>query len=275
MGKTAILATAMNQSIRIALWSILFAASALGFARADVADGRIRLDPPGPREFILDKANLLDPAVKTQIRQECDKLLTDKATPIIVVTIPSMAEYGGANLRIETFTRLLFDQWQIGIVRLGKEEWNTGILLVVSVGDRRARIELGAGWRRDNDQVCQQIMDEQIVPHFKQGKYADGIVAGVKALDAMARGKPLPTVPRPWWHYALVAGAIGLFIFTVVSLVRRGSSGWAWLFWGAVFALVGYLLYSILTSSSSSGGGYSGGSFGGGFSGGGGASGSW
>ncbi len=215
------------------------------------------------------------PAVKTEIQQECNKLLTDKATPIIVVTIPSMADYGGRNLRIETFARLLFDQWQIGIAKLGKANWNTGILLLVSVGDRRARIELGAGWRHDNDQIAQQIMDEQIIPHFKQGDYAGGIAAGVKALDAMARGKPLPTVPRPWWHYAAVAGAIGLFIFTIVSLMRRGASGWAWLFWGGVFALVGYLLYTILTSSSSSGGGFSGGSFGGGFSGGGGASGSW
>jgi len=265
----------MNQSIRIALWCLLFTASAVGLARGDVADGRIRLDPPGPREFVLDKANLLDAAAKTAIQQECDKLLTDKATPIIVVTIPSMAQYGGPNLRIETFARLLFDQWQIGIAKLGNENWNTGILLLVSSGDRRGRIELGAGWAHDNDQVCQQIMDEHIIPHFKQGKYADGIAAGVKALDAMARGKPLPTVPRPWWHYAAVAGFIGLFIFTVVSLVRRGSSGWAWLLWAAVFGLVGYLLYSMLTNSSSSGGGFSGGSFGGGFSGGGGASGSW
>ena len=229
---------------------------------------------------MLDKANLLDPAVKAKTQEECGKLLTDKATPIIVVTIPSMAEYGGANLRIETFARLLFDQWQIGIAQLNKENWNTGILLLVSSGDRQARIELGAGWRHDNDQICQQIMGQQIIPYFKQGDYAGGIAAGVKALDAMARGKPLPTVPQPWWHYAVIAGAIAMLVFTVVSLVRRGSSGWAWLLWAAVFSLIGYLLYTVLTSRSSSdggfgGGSFGGGSFGGGFSGGGGASGSW
>lgn len=266
----------MNQSIRIALWCLLYTASAAGIAEGAVAEGLIDLNRPGPREFVLDKANLLDPATKTKIQQECDKLLTDKATPIIVVTIPSMAEYGGAKLRIETFARLLFDQWQIGIAKLGKEQqdWNTGILLLVSVGDRKARIELGAGWRRDNDQMCQQIMNEHIVPAFKRGDYAGGITAGVTALDAMARGKPMPTVPRPWWHTPLALGVIALGIFTIVSLVRRGSGGWAWLFWGAVFALVGYLLYTMLTQSSSSSG-YGGGSFGGGFSGGGGASGSW
>jgi uncharacterized protein len=61
-----------------------------------------------------------------------------------------------------------------------------------------------------------------------------------------------------------------------VSLVRRGSGGWAWLFWGAAFAILGYLLYSFLRSSArGGGGGFGGGSFGGGFSGGGGAPGSW
>jgi uncharacterized protein len=74
-----------------------------------------------------------------------------------------------------------------------------------------------------------------------------------------------------------MAVAIGLMIFTVVSLIRRGASGWAWLMWGAVFSIIGYLLYSFLRSSMSSGGGggFSGGSFGGGYSGGGGATGSW
>ena len=251
-------------------------AAALVCAPTATADLRINLDPPGPREFILDKAGKLDSAVQEKLRKTCDKLLTDKATPIVIVTINSMAEYNAGGLRIETFARLLFDQWQVGIAKLGNQSWNTGILLLVSVGDRKSRIELGAGWGRDKDQLCQQILDERIIPRFKQGDFSGGISAGVESLEAMARGKELPTVPRPWWHFALVAACIGLAIFSVVSMIRRGASGWAWLFWGVVFSALGYLLYSFLTSSSRGGsGGFSGGSFGGGSSGGGGASGSW
>ena len=155
-----------------------------------------------------------------------------------------------------------------------------GVALAVSQGDRKARIELGAGWRRDKDDLCRRIMDEQIIPRFKAGEFSAGIAAGVEALDKMARGLelpgPPPPPPRPWWHYALIVGFFALLIWTVVSLIRRGSSGWAWLLWAAVFALIGYLLYTFLTRGRGSmGGGYSGGSFGGGFSGGGGATGSW
>lgn len=239
--------------------------------------GQIKIKRPGEREFVVDLADLLPSPDEQRIREIATKLLNDKATPIIVVTIDSMAKYGGAGMRIETFARLLFDQWRIGQAKIGSQLWNTGILLLVSTDDRRARIELGAYWKHEQDALAQQIMAEQIVPRFRQGDYSGGIVAGVESLDKMARGLQLPKPPTPWWQPLLVVGAIGLAIFTAVSLVRRGSSGWAWLLWGVVFSVIGYLLYSLLTNAgrSNGGGGFSGGSFGGGFSGGGGATGSW
>ena len=240
----------------------------------EAAAVHIPLERPGEREFIRDQAQMIDAADEQAIREIGDKLLTDKATPIIVVTIKSMAAYGGAGLRIETFATLLFNQWEIGHEKLGGQTWNTGILLLVAKEDRKARIELGAGWKREKDALCERIMEEQIIPRFKQGEFSLGIRAGVEALDKMARDLELPRRPRPWWHYALILGSIGLAIFTVVSLIRRGASGWAWVFWGVVFAIVGAILYQMLRNSGRSGG-FSGGSFGGGFSGGGGATGSW
>ena len=238
--------------------------------------GKIDLERPGERQFVLDNADMIDDADERTIKQLADKLLTDKAAPIIVVTIPSMAQHGGAGLRIETFARLLFDQWAIGPAKLGETQWNYGILLVVSQQDRKARIELGAGWRRDKDAVAQQIMDGLIVPRFKSGEFSTGIVAGVEGLDKMARDLELPTKPRPASHYVIGLIFVGLMVFTIASLIRRGSSGWAWLMWAGVFAVVGTILYHMASNQSSGGGGgFSGGSFGGGFSGGGGASGSW
>jgi uncharacterized protein len=162
-------------------------------------------------------------------------------------------------------------------------------------------------------------MDQHIITRFKQQDFSGGIRAGVVALDAMARELQRPgTPPSPvegsqsypayqpnyqpsssvyyndpqptssWAPWATII-FVGLGIFTVVSLIRNGSSGWAWLFWGAVFSIIGYVLYQAATSrshrgstfgsstfgGSSSGGGFSGGSFGGGFSGGGGSTGSW
>ena len=238
------------------------------------SSGKISLERPGDREFIRDLAGILDEKSKEEIKSTCDKLLNEKATPIIVVTIESMSAHGGAGMQIESFATILFNQWGIGHEKLGEEYWNTGILLLISRDDRKARIELGGGWGRREDGLCRQIMDEQIIFHFKQNNFSEGILAGVKALDKMARKLELPSRPTPWWIPLLVVGVIGLAIFTAVSLYRNGAKGWAWILWAAIFAIVGFLLYAMLNSRGG-GGSFGGGSFGGGSSGGGGATGSW
>lgn len=179
---------------RLRLFAILLtgiaALTSASPARAEFTG--IDIERPGARQFVLDKANLLTEEDQKKIQTLADKLLTDKAVPIIVVTINSMADHGGKGLRIETFARLLFDQWQVGPEKVGGQDWNRGMLLLVSKGDRKARIELGSGWRRDKDIAAQKIMGEQIVPQFKKGNFSAGIVAGVEALDTLARELPRP-----------------------------------------------------------------------------------
>ncbi|QDT15915.1 TPM domain-containing protein [Alienimonas californiensis] len=273
------MSTRSAPAVRI-LWGTLFAAFAATVWGPSTAWARQdRLEPPGPREFILDTANLLDEETEARIHERTDKLLTDTATPIVVVTVPSVDEAGGSGsggVAVDRFARELFNRWGVGQAEINGQEWNTGILLLVSPGDRAARIELGAGWGYREDATAQRIMDEYLVPNFRRERYAEGIEQGVEALDAMARKLELPAQPTPWWVWALAAAAAGLGVFTALSLIRSGSSGWAWALWAVVFAGIGWFLYQAATnSSSSSGGGFSGGSFGGGFSGGGGASGSW
>ena len=255
-----------KSSLSTCLLALLFAASLS-------AQMELTVPKPGPREFIADHAGMINEGDKAKIREICDKLLTDKATPIIVVTVESMAKYGGAGMSIEQFAYILFNTWGIGEPKLNGHDWNTGMLLVVSKLDRKARIEFGAGLAHDYDTPAQQIMDEMIIPEFKRENFSGGILNGVEGMEKVARGLELPRRPTPAWVYVVIVAGTGLMIFTVVSLIRRGSSGWAWLFWGVVFAILGVLVMQMLTRNSS--GGFSGGSFGGGFSGGGGASGSW
>lgn len=231
-------------------------------------EGYLFPERPAERGFITDSANLLTSSDHEAIREMADRLLTDKAVPIIVVTIPSLAAYQ-AHGGIERYARELFDEWGIGLA-----EWNHGILLLVAVEDRKARIELGADWGRRKDDDTDRIMNTLIVPAFKRGDYSAGIAAGVRGLDAMARELTIPSPPKPSWYYPTMIGLVLLAVFTFVSLYRRGSSGWAWVFWAALFTVAFFLLRAAASNSSSSGG-YGGGSFGGGSSGGGGSTGSW
>lgn len=242
---------------------------------------------PEPRGFFADEADLIPDEVEARMRRDLDALLTDMAIPIVVVTIRAMAEYGADDLRIETYARLLFDHWGIGHEKVivkgagwGRSEersWNKGILVLVSRLDRKARIELGADYRHSKDALCDRIMQDYMVPAFKRGDFPAGIEAGVRALEQMARGEVIEPPPRPLWHYGLALAFVALMAASAASLAKSGASGWAWVFWGIVFSVLGWVLWTILTSParSSSGGSFGGGSFGGGFSGGGGATGSW
>jgi uncharacterized protein len=235
----------------------------------------IAIEPPAEGAFVQDLAQMVKSDDVLAIREIGEQLLSDLAIPIIVVTVDSMGQYGGSNWRIETFARILFDQWGIGHETIEGESWNRGILLVVSKNDRKARIELGADWAGEYDATCREIMDGQIIANFKQGNFSGGILAGVQALDNMSRGLEMPKPVQPPWFWPVTIGVIALAIFSAVSLARSGASGWAWILWAAIFGIIGMILYQMATSSGRGGGGFSGGSFGGGFGGGGGATGSW
>jgi uncharacterized protein len=225
---------------------------------------------PEPDHFYLDMAGLIPATEEGQVGvgAEIDgiagALLREEQIPLIVVTIPSLLDYGAAGYTVDRYATDLFNNWGIG-----SEQRNYGILLLVSLGDRTARIELGASWGRGHDGQAQEVMDTLIVPAFRRAAYGEGILGGVRGLDAMARGLALPRPESPWWAPWLMVALLVLVVWIIISLFKSGRSGWGW----ALIAFLGVALFFLLRSAASSGG--SGGAFGGGSSGGGGASGSW
>ena len=207
---------------------------------------------PGQREFIQDLAGLIDATVTNKkLKQAANEILTKTGNPIIVVTINKMADHldKGKTLRIETFAHFLFDQWEIGSVEIegfDPETLNKGILLLVSKDDRKARIQLGAGWGRDADDVCKQIMDRVIIPKFKQGNFSLGIKHGFESLaDMLTKGANIEIggshgggeyqhIGEKEPNYLLYIGVIVLGIFSAISIVKSGQSGWAWMLWAGI-----------------------------------------
>lgn len=221
-------------------------------------------DKPPKEHFYVDEADLIGEKEGAEIDRIAGELLKEEKVPIIVVTIESLREYGAASYTIERYAYELFNEWGIGF-----EDRNYGMLLLVSSGDRRARIELGGGWGQSYNLQAQEVMNTLIVPEFRNGNYSGGILAGVRGMDAIARDLQLPKPKQPWWVLPLFIGLLLLAIGTIISLFKSGRTGWGW----ALLIGLGALLFFVLRAAAQSGG--SGRSFGGGSSGGGGASGSW
>ncbi len=221
-------------------------------------------DKPPSDHFYVDHARLLTPADAAAIDKTAASLWSDENIPIFVVTIPSLISFQASNYTVDSYAAALFDKWGIG-----SQNRNYGILLLVSVGDRKARIELGKAWAGEHDSDARFVMDSIIVPAFKRGDFSSGIRQGVEALNKMARGLALPKPKTPWWILPAMLGGIVLVIMVIVSLFKSGRKGWGW----ALIAVLGVIIFFILRAAISGAG--SGGGFGGGSSGGGGASGSW
>ncbi|HEU4522875.1 MAG TPA: TPM domain-containing protein [Thermoanaerobaculia bacterium] len=221
--------------------------------------------------YVTDLAGLLSEQEEERLEQWLIRTEEGTRTEIIVVTIPSMRGYpGSSNGSIEEFARALFNTWGIG-----NRPKNDGILLFVSVNDRKARIELGAGYPASRDADANRIMQNTIVPEFRKGNLAKGIEKGVKAIVAEF------TDYRVGVNWPLVMYPLLILIAAIVaiSLFRSGRKGWGWVVVGLILLLLLALLRALKEvsrfgeSSTWSPGGLGG--FGGGSSRGGGATGSW
>lgn len=229
--------------------------------RTAAAQVRFPAGPP-PGSYIVDDAGLVDPTDAVTINAWCASLHAEKQIPILVCTIPSVADYGAWNVSVDRYAELVFNNW-----RIGSADYNFGILLLISKGDRKARIELGAGWKHDYDEFAAEVMNNLIVPNFKRGRFSEGVRVGVDGLRCMATGQAIPSRPigqrfgdvfAAAWQWARQN-----LVWVLVPLFMGGSMFYNRYHYGMWFPLHG-------RGNWPGGGGFGGGSFGGGFGGGGG-----
>ena len=123
---------------------------------------------------------MLSPSTRAKLAEELQAFEQSDSTQLIILTIPSLE--GDA---LEDFSIKAAEVWKIG--QKGKDN---GIILLVSKGDRKIRIEVGKGLEgKLTDLMAGRIIDLVITPRFKRGDMDGGILAGVSALIDATRGE--------------------------------------------------------------------------------------
>lgn len=145
---------------------------------------------PGDRR-VNDFAELLEPEEEAELGRMLDDLWHSAGIEATVVTIHSIRDYGTGDRSIEAFATGLLNAWGIG-----DAERDDGVLLLVAVGDRKVRIELGAGYGAGHDARMQGVIDAEIVPRFRRGDFAAGILAGTRAITRVVVAPGSSTVSR-------------------------------------------------------------------------------
>ncbi|WP_421703878.1 TPM domain-containing protein [Aliiroseovarius sp.] len=122
--------------------------------------------------YVNDYAEVLDVSTEADLRAELTKLREATGVEMTVLTLHTRETWVPGS-RLEDFATGLFNEWGIG-----NATRNDGILILVLTHDRDMRIELGSGYGRDFDIAAEYIAGLDMLPHFKQGDYATGIVNG-------------------------------------------------------------------------------------------------
>ena len=227
-----------------------------------------------------------------------------RGSQVVILMVPTTDPEDIASYAIR-----VAEEWKIG-----REGIDDGVILLVAKDDRELRIEVGYGLEGAiPDAYAKRIIENLILPEFRNGQFYNGIADGVGAIIGLIEGEDLPAVTRAQQEGAdpgdplgnslsllMILAFIGLSI--VKSLVKNKGAKAAiaiviaavigLLFANVVLFVVSLILSFILMFASGGsgrgggifyGGGFSGGGGGGfgGFSGGGGgfggggASGSW
>jgi uncharacterized protein len=152
---------------------------------------------------------------------------------------------------------------------IGQKGEDNGVLLIVAQAERRVRIEVGYGLEGAlTDALSANIIHSEILPRFRGGQFAEGIVAGVVAIQQALQGeyKPRPAPQQEKPHPLLM---LMMFFIVVLAFFTGGMGGGGGRRRGGALILGGM--------GGLGGGGFGGGGFGGGGGGfgGGGASGGW
>lgn len=142
--------------------------------------------PSRTEQVINDYADLLTTNDANAIRSLAQELRNETGIELVVVTIGSIDDYSVPDTTIESFATNMFNTWGIG-----SSSRNDGILLLVARNDRNVRIELGSGLPPEAEEAMVQIMDQFILPNFRNDDYSRGILQGVQGIVGRATNREL------------------------------------------------------------------------------------
>lgn len=218
--------------------------------------------PAPPRNFFTDTTSVVPADVAARIEQrlrEFEKASSNQVLVVVAGRVP------GGYASMEEYTNRTAQAW-----RVGDKSRDNGAVLFVFVGDRKVRIEVGYGLEGAlPDALASRIINEEITPRFREGKYGDGLLAGVEAIILATRGEYQSAPRRRTSSRSFQFTDILWFLLILGWIVLTSRHKNQTYSGGGISTSRGGSSWS---GSSRGGGGFSGG---GGSFGGGGASGSW
>ena len=186
---------------------------------------------------VTDAAGILPADTVSALDARLAALEKQTSIQLVVATVPDLQGY-----EIDEYGYQLGRTWGIG--QKGK---NNGALLLVAPNERKVRIEVGYGLEGTlTDALTSQIIRRDIIPRFKAGDMAGGVVAGSNAIiklvelppearrmaaaeaaQAQAEDSSGPSLGTVIWLVIML-----IWLFFAISRGRRGRRSGPVIIWG-------------------------------------------
>ena len=193
-------------------------------------------DYPKQTGLVNDFAGVLDAPSKARITASLESLEKAKHFVLVIVTVKSLDGHA-----VEDYTVGLANAWGIG--QKGKDN---GVVFLICPGERALRVENGYGSEGTlTDIESKLLMEEKVVPLFKDGRISEGIAVGTEALASKLGGGAVAAAPAKKEPPKIPVGLIIAIVIIVLILMCFPA--------GREFLWV--VLQAVLSSSSSDSGG--------------------
>jgi uncharacterized protein len=241
------------------------------------------MEPPkesDQNKLVWTYTTLLSAEEEQRINARLVEFARETSNRILVLVVDTLCDLDASDLAFE-----IGERWGIG-----EKGFDNGIVFLIKpngASDQR-RVYIATGYGLEGtipDATCKHIIDDEVIPRFKAGNYAEGIDAALTTLMGLASGefhhKSYGRKKFPWAILLVVAFFLVAMFFSwrgrVRNYARTNNVDW----WTAVWLLSQMQgRHSGRWHGGGGGSGFGGGGggfggFGGGSFGGGGAGGSW
>ncbi len=214
----------------------------LSFHAYAVSPSDIPMPKTYDNTFVSDTANIIDEVEEKRLDDILTSHFEETGNQIAIVTTPDTSDEGSPK----SFAVKLFKLWE-----LGDAQKDNGLLILLSISDRRIEFETGYGLEGVLPDVTQKrIQREYMVPQFKKGDYQTGLLEGTYAtLNKISQGQAAElavTTPKPlpisaatntsaessepmdmgivFMMMLAALGMLGAFAFVVIRINRKNES---------------------------------------------------
>lgn len=159
----------MRPAVRGGALCLLLALLCAPWALADI--------PQSPAEafYVNDFANVIDASDEERMLALGAALEDETTAQAVVVTVDFLD-----GMTIEDYAYELFNLWGIG-----QEDANNGVLLLLSLGEREIRAEIGEGLEEKlTPSAAMRIVDDYAMDALREDDYSTGLRAAYEALCA-------------------------------------------------------------------------------------------